>query len=296
MGDAVNGTTNKRLPRNVVAGTLVVASALVILVAALRYQAFFPDYIPKAVLCVFPIPLALGLAIGLVSPRKAIAWAPLWSGVFSLLVIAVVSTAITRAPTNPSERILWAAVGALLGTGAGIGGQLLAARALVGKSTIIFVAACIAAGVGGRAILDLRMACFERESVPHILEETDKEIIALSPDMQWQCVRDVGGANYVLKSSLNERPILIYAVPDPAVVDHIEYNSRITCPKVSDLALVHRCLEDAGVREEFLLGLTQEDGGNWISVIRNTQLTIDREGRFRISAAGVLWARSVDIK
>lgn len=295
MGDTVNDTTHKRLPRNITAAALVVVSAVVVLVAALRYQAYLPAYIPKVVLCVFPVPLAFGLAIGLVSPRKAIAWAPLWSGVFSLLVIAVVSTAITRVP-NPSERILWAAAGALLGTGAGICGQLLAARAFVGKSAVIFVAACVASGIGGRAILDMQMSSYQRVSLPYILEEVDKDIIALESDMSWQCKRDVGSGNYILKSSLKRRPILIYAIPDPAVVDHIEFDSDITCPKTSDLALLHKCLESAGVREEFLLGLTHEDSGNWISVIRNTQLIIDRDGHFRISAAVGLPVRSVDIK
>ncbi|NLN76050.1 MAG: hypothetical protein GX139_07040 [Armatimonadetes bacterium] len=295
MGDTVNSGTNSRLQRNLTVGLLGILTAVVFLYFVIRYQAYLPGYIVKSALCVFPVPVAFGLATGLVSPRRAIAWAPLWSGVFSLLVIAVVSTAITRAPINPSERIAWAAAGALIGAGLGIVGQLLAARSYAGRSVLAFMLSCCVLAVILGGLLRNQMAAFVDNSVPQILEEVDKDIIELPSDMKWQCLRDVAHGMYVLTSSLDGKPIRIYAIPDPAGAEHIDYSSQLACSANQDQAAVQQCLMNAGLREELLLGLTREDSGRWITAFRGTQMTLDAQGYLQLSAAA-LPMRSVDSK
>lgn len=294
MGDTVNSGIKKRLKRNLTAGLLGILAALVLLLVTLRYQAFLPAYVAKAALCIFPTPIAFGLAIGLISPRKAIAWAPLWSGVFSLLLIAIISTVLSRAFVNPSERIAWMVSGGIIGSGAGIFGQLLAAKAVVGRSVLSFIALCCLAVVGGSVMLNGQLTSYQKASMPHVLDDVDREFIALAPGIAWQCKRDVGRGVYVLSSKLNGSLISVYAVPDPAVVDHIEYDHQLDCKPGGDQEAVHDCLMRAGVREELLLGLTQEESGKWIAVIRTTQLTLEPDGRFRMSATMKTPARSAD--
>ncbi|MGI6295748.1 MAG: hypothetical protein ACOX3G_06630 [Armatimonadota bacterium] len=294
MGDTVNSGIKKRLKRNLTAGLLGILAAHVLLLVTLRYQAFLPAYVAKTALCIFPTPIAFGLAIGMISPRRAIAWAPLWSGVFSLLLIAIISTALSRAFINPSERIAWMVAGGVIGLGAGILGQLLAARAFVGRSILAFIALCCLAVIGGAVMLNGQLTSYQQASMGHVLDDVDREYIALSPGMAWQCKRDVGRGVYVLSSTLNGSPIHVYAVPDPAVVDHIEYDHQMDCKPGNDQVAVHNCLMRAGVREELLLGLTQEESGKWIAVIRTTQLTLGPDGRFRMTATMKTPARSTD--
>lgn len=269
-------------------------AALALLLLTARIQTFLPGWWIRAILCVFPVPVACGLAVGLVSPRKAIAWAPLWSGVFGLLLIALLSVIVRDPIGNSGQRIAWMLAGTLMAAGAGLVGQFAAARSCAGKSVIVLVAACCLLSGSGDLLLQSQLRAYERDMLPRILLELDEDYIALPRGMQWECRRDLPSGNYALSSTLNGKQLRVLAMPGAAVIDHVEYDRPGRGIEADTRTAMARYLKAAGVRDEFLIGLTRNKNGRWESVLRGTQLTLHQDGHLRMDATTGLPARSID--
>jgi hypothetical protein len=280
----------RRLLRNLLTGLWGFAVALALLLLSMRVQSYLPGWSVMVVLCVFPFPAACGLAVGLVSPRKAIAWAPLWSGVFGLLLIALLSAMVRDEASTSMGRIAWMLAGTLVAAGSGLVGQLASERYCAGKSIFVIIAACFLLAGAGRILLQCQMTAYERDMEPQVLLEVDKDYVFLPRGMEWECRRNLPSGSYVLTSVLNARQIRVFAAPRLAAIDHIEYDRKGRGVRVAGRKAIAQYLRRSGVRDDFFVGLTQDKRGRWESVLRGTRLTVWPSGHLRMDAIPIAMA------
>jgi len=276
--------TSRRLFRNLTAGLSGFIVALAVLLLTLRVQDYVPAGFVKLLLFVFPIPVACGLAVGLVSPRRAIAWAPLWSGIFAILVIALLSGALheTVSAASPA-RIAWMLAGALLAAMAGLFGQWAAQHSYVGKSILALSLACCLLGGVGCLLFGNQKQIYERDAVPQVLLEVDRNYIALPRGMDWDCRRELASESYVLTSRLDGKLIRVFAAPDAPAVRHIEYEQTGRGVDLSVKKTALEYLKKLGVRDAVTVGLGKMPE-YWQGALGGTRLTVWRNGRMRLDA------------
>ena len=288
------GKTSRRLFRNLTAGVSGLIVALALLLLTLRVQDYVPPGFVKLLLFVFPMPVACGLAVGLVSPRKAIAWAPLWSGISAILMLALLSGALheTVWASSPA-RIAWMLAGAVLAAMAGLLGQWVAQHSYVGKSILTLCLACCLLGGVGCLLFRNQKQTYERDVVPQVLLEVDRDYIALPRGMDWECRRELASESYVLRSRLDGELIRVFAAPNAPAVRHIEYELRGRGVDLSVKKTALEYLKRLGVRDAVTVGLGKYEGmsGCWQSALGGTRLTVWRNGRVRLDAWPV---RSID--
>ena len=275
--------TGRRLARNLVAGLCGFAVSFALLLAALRVQDFLPAWYVKLLMFAIPLPVACGLAVGFVSPRKAIAWAPLWSGTCALLLVGVLSGLVRDMEVALSPaRIAGIFGAAILSAAAGLLGQWAASRDRVTMTSLGLVLLCCLMGGIGHGLFTGELRGVEREVVPQVLLEADRDYLALPRSMQWTCRRQLPTGCYVLSSMLNGRPIRICISARARSLSYVEHSTgtRETLRTVSD---VREYLKRYGVRDALLSGLTEDkESGIWQAVYRGTRLTVWNDGLVRI--------------
>ena len=146
----IDGITkaNRRLIRDLIAGMAGLTAATVFVVVTVMFQDYSTLAFVKISLFVFPVPVACGLAVGLISPRQAIVWAPLWSCIFALLFFAVLVGSIHQVSAAFSPDILaHIAVGLLLAALAGLAGQYASDRGFVARVVVVFLLSCCLMGI-----------------------------------------------------------------------------------------------------------------------------------------------------
>lgn len=281
---------SRRLLRNLIAGLCGFVVAFVLLMAGLRVQDYVPAWFVKVLLFAAPLPLACGLAVGLVSPRKAIAWAPLWSGIFALMLLAWLSGGVHEVGMALSPaRVACVFAGALLSAGAGLLGQWAAHRGHVMLSILgLALICCLMCGLGYLLYLN-QMQVYERDAKPQVIMEADRDLIALPATMEWKCERRFDDESYTLTSTLNGRAIVLVAPAAAPSLSHVDYCIPVAHENLRTQAAVRAYLKKWGVRDGFLVGLAElkDSPGCWRSVLRGARLTAWRDGRVEIDALPV---------
>jgi hypothetical protein len=275
--------TGRRVARNVVAGLCGLAGALALALSALRAGGFLPEWFAVVVIYLLPLPVACGLAVGFVSPKRVIAWAPLWSGILAVLMSSILCGARAFAEIPWSIVIGLTAVGAIVAALSGYGGQRAAKRGYVARSVLAVIVVCCAMGGAGYMLLQSQERSFAVEGKPQILLELDRDYFALPRGMNWSCDRQIATGSYVLTSQLNGQPMRVYALAGAAALCYVHYElpgGRAELPTKED---ARRYLKTLGVRDPFISGLAT-GRGYWRSVLRGTRLTIWPTGRVRFDS------------
>jgi len=292
MDDVVAKTkTGRRLARNLIAGLCGLGAALALGLLTLRVGNFLPAWFVAGVVYVLPLPIACGLAVGFVSPQKAIAWAPLWSCILAALVSALLSGA--HSLNGASWPVILAlTVGGVVVAGlAGLAGQRAAERGYVVKSALALVIACGTIGGAGHMLLQSQQRAFVCGGKPQVLLELDRDYLALPRGMNWSCDRQMSGGSYVLTSRLNGQCIRVFTHARGSALRYIEYELPGGRSDLRSKEEARRYLKALGIRDPFLSGLATTHTC-WRSVLRGTQLTIWRNGRILMEC--VEPARQVD--
>lgn len=180
----------KQLFRNLAAGLagLAVASLFVLVTAWL--QDYLSDAFLKVSLFVFPTPVACGLAVGLVSPRRAIVWAPLWSSIFALMLFSLLLGSIHDVGAAFShDRAAYMAAGVALAALAGLLGQYASARGIARWVVLAFLVSCTGMAGMEYVLVNNEMRAFTHERLPEIIAELNENYIAVSRNLDWRCER-----------------------------------------------------------------------------------------------------------
>ena len=181
---------NRRLLRNLLAGMAGLAAATAFVIVTVWLQDYGSLTFVKISLFVFPVPVACGLAVGLISPRKAIVWAPLWSSIFALLFFAVLVGSIHEVGAAFSaDRLAYVGAGVVLAALAGLAGQCANERGFAGKMVGAFLLACSLMGFAEYALVKRQMGVFERQEKPRIVLRVDRDYIRGAKALDWNCER-----------------------------------------------------------------------------------------------------------
>ena len=219
----------RRWYRNLIAGLCGFAVAFALLIVVWRVQDYMPAWFAKLLLFAFPLPVACGFAVGFISPRRAIAWAPLWSGIFGLMLLSALSCGIHDVGAALSSvRIVCIFAGALISAGAGLMGQWAAHRGYVVVSILGLVLICCLLSGLGYMLFTNQMRVFERDVKPEVILEADRDFIAMPAAMEWKCERQFSSGNYVLTSTLNGHRIALVAPAGSRSLSYIDllYDGR----------------------------------------------------------------------
>jgi|GEM_PF-1482750 len=275
--------TGRRIARNVAAGLCGFAAALALALLTVRAGGFVPVWFSVLVIYGLPLPVACGLAVGFVSPKKLIAWAPLWSCIFAVLISSMFCGAQQFADVPWSLILVFVVAGALLAALAGYAGQQAAHKGYVAKSVVGVVVVCCAAGAVGYGLMQSQERAFLRVGRPQILLELDRDFLALPRGMGWSCGRDFEAGSYVLTSRLNGQPMRVYAHADATALRYVDYSLPGGRADLRGKQDALRYLKSLGIRDPFVSGLSTGNGC-WRSVLRDTQLTVWPNGRVRLDS------------
>ena len=279
------GKASRIILRNLIAGLFGFAVAFALVAVVLRVQDFLPSWYVRLLLFALPLPLAGGLAVGLVSPRKAIAWAPLWSAIFAVMLLAALSSLLHEVSAALSPmRIACIFAGAAICAGSGLLGQWVVGRGHVGKSVLVIVVVSLVLGGVGCILFQSHVKAFQRESVPQLVLEIDRDYISVPVNVDWNCRAHTGEGCYELACRRSGSSFRFYALADGSDISYIRYEAKAAGADISNLKAARACLRKIGVREPMLEGLSRVKGtGDWQSVLKGTRLRLWNNGHMTMA-------------
>ncbi len=279
MGDVfVKSKFGRRIIRNTIVGLCGFAAALTIVLLTMHVGKFVPAWFSMLVVYCLPLPVACGLAVGFVTPRKAIAWAQLWSGILFVLISSLFCGMRPFEDAAWSTVILLTIAGAIIAAMSGYAGQKAAERGYTGRFALVLLVLCAIVGGSGRMLMENQKREFLLDGKQHILMELDRDYFALPRGMDWSCDRVISHGSYVLTSQLNKQPMRIYAHVQARALRYIDYELPGGSVKLSKKADALSYLKALGVRDPFIFGLANGKGC-WSSMLRGTRLTVWPNGR-----------------
>lgn len=252
------------------------AAAAVFAVVAVWLQDYSSLTFVKISLFVFPVPVACGLAVGMVSPRKAIVWAPLWSSVFALILFAVLNRSIHEvgAAFSP-DRLAYMAAGVLLAALAGLVGQYASDRAIAGKAALAFLVLCGGMAYVEYSLVGRQMHIFERDEKPAVLLRLNADYIHLPAGLDWRCERSLSD-RYRIWAYLDGAEISVVVRTDRPTDLGISYNPSGDGRTIVDRQAALDYLKSLGFRDNLLGSLSRQKGNpnSWCASLGCTRLTL----------------------
>ncbi|MHB9037481.1 MAG: hypothetical protein ACYC64_12510 [Armatimonadota bacterium] len=279
--------TNGPFYRNLFSGLAGLAAAIAFTVAAVRCQDCLDATFLTFSVYVFPLPVAIGLAVGLVAPRKAIVWAPLWACILTALTFALVSGGINVSGVEMSPwRIAFFAAGIILAGLGGLAGELANKHNYAWQSALLVVLAC-----GGMALVQQwRVAdgerVFERTQLPMIVAALDRDYIEVPGGLDWHLRRNSRMGLYTLASRFHGRDILVMASMRDFKILGVEYEIDGNGRSVKDFDDARVYLAHCGFREKLLGSLARQNGARtlWCASLEGIRLTLSSTGDVKVEA------------
>ena len=280
------GKASRALLRNLAAGIFGFVVALILVAVTLLDQDFLPAWYVRLVLFAVPLPVAGGLAVGLISPRKAIAWAPLWSAILAIMLLAGLSGMIHGVGSALSPiGIACTFLGAAISACCGLLGQWAVQKRYVGKSVLALVIITLLLGGVGCLLFRNGAQAFQRSNIQQLALEIDRDYISLSVNTGWTCRARVSEGCYEVTCRRAGRPFGFYALADGSDVDHINYEVQAGGVALKDTEAARAYLRKLGIREPILEGLSRVKGiSGWQSVLKGTRLILSKNGHMSMGA------------
>ena len=274
------GKARKRLFRNLLAGMAGLTAAAVFVVVTVWLQDYSSLTFVKISLFVFPVPVACGLAVGLVSPRKAIVWAPLWSSVFALILFAVLIGSVheVSAAFSP-DRLAYVGAGAVLAALAGLLGQYASERGMAGKAVAAFLVLCGGMAFAEYSLVGRQMHVFERDRMPAVLLQLETDYIQLPKGLDWRCERSLSDG-YRISAELDGTELSVLVKTDKPTDLGISYQRSVTGQIIADQQSARKYLKSIGFRDNLLNSLSRQKGASssWCASLGCTRLTVSGSG------------------
>lgn len=267
--------TNRWLFRNLLIGGTGFIAAMILVLVVLRLKNFLPSGYGQILLFIFPLPVACGMAVGLVAPRKTNAWAPLWSAVFILLLFALISGVICDSSIKSS---IFVCTGVLLAALSGLIGQYANDLGYAGKSVAVILLLCCAVGFITCKLLALQMQSYERDSIPQVLLELNRDYINTPRDLDWKCMRSISDGCYKLSAELNGRKLIVMADANGPAVIGVRYFYPGNKQTIEATRSARAYLKKFGIQPSILGGLSSVPEG-WSTTLNRTHLKLYADGR-----------------
>ena len=276
---------NVLFTRNLLAGAAGLATAAVLVLAVLRLQYYVTTSYLVFSLFIFPVPVACGLAVGLVSPRRAVVWAPLWASIFALLLFALLAGGVEDAGAAMSPwRIAYVAAGVALAAFAGLVGQEASRRRHGSRVVVVFLFLCAVLVYVGNASLERKMREFGRDSAPVVHRIVNRDYIAVPDDAVWTCERRPESGYYSLSTTvLGETLVVLTSTDAPRIVGlYLDIEVCSECIETVEEARTY--LRGLGFQHKLLKSLAKQRGAkcSWCASLNGTRLILNRNGSVRV--------------
>lgn len=269
------------MPCYLPAGVVAVAASAAVVAAALWLQDYTATGFLVLCLFAFPVPVACGYAAGLVSPRGAVVWGPVWACVFALIAFTLLAGAVDElVVAKSSMRLVLMPVGAALAVLAALAGRRVADKRHVLAATSVFVFLCVSMGIAQCLLVSRSTETFERTVAPRILLELDRDYVEVPAGMDWRCRRHRTLKCYELSARvMGERMSVLVDSRAPGIIG-MNYVRRGDGRGISDDDAALRYLLDLGFREKLLSTLSRTPGtaGPWQTGLGRTSLTLSSDG------------------
>ena len=236
---------------------------------------------------VFPLPLAIGLGVGLVAPRKAILWAPLWSCILTVLVDSIISGSIvSNSVDHNSKQFLFMGAGVILaGFGAFIG-EVFKKRNYCWQSAVLVVLICVGMiFVVKYSALQCDRA-FEQKHLSTIIRTLDSDYIETPVNLSWHFKRSPKTGAYILKTELAGHPLTVLANIKDYKIMGLEYEISSSGNAIKDTDGAKSYLTGLGFRKKLLSSLAMQSGARtlWCASLEGTSLTLMSTGDVKLEA------------
>jgi len=277
--------SKKKLFRNLAAGLAGLAAASVFVLVTIWLQDYLSDAFLKISLFVFPTPVACGLAVGLVSPRRAIVWAPLWSSIFALMLFALLPGSIHNvgAAFSP-DMAAYLVVGVVMAALAGLLGQYASERGIARWALLTLFVSC--AGMAGAeyVLVNNEMRAFIRERRTEIIDEINENYIAVSGNLDWRCERRPTD-RYHLVAHLNGDVIEVQVKAAGATELGLTYSHRGGKRNLRARAGARAYLKSIGFQDRLLETLTSRNSRSlsWCANLDGNTLVVSGNGDVALS-------------
>lgn len=272
---------NRRISRSVFIASVAVLFSAASMIETLYYQCYLPTTLLVFSVFIFPISFVCGFISGLVSPKKAIVWAPLWACIASMLIMVSMSGTIhDTSITQSSWRIAWVLGGVLI---AGVSALFTEWIVLHGYAVRLFGAffiACVVLSYANFRIVTDEKAKFIKTTVSKIESELNSDFVSIPKDTKWYCIRRPKIDAYELSTRVHGAKFIILVNADDNSISAITYNYKGTLPAIGGTALAKSYLKKFGFRDKLLISLTKnsEQANSWVASIDNIKLTLYSRG------------------
>ncbi|MEN6581361.1 MAG: hypothetical protein ABFD54_02810 [Armatimonadota bacterium] len=279
--------TNQQFLSNVLASLVVLAITAVFVVALLRLQDYVSPGFLAFSLYAFPLPVACGVAVGFVSPRRAIVWAPLWASILAGIILAVIFGQVhaTDVLLSPLRHVFTIA-GMVIAALAGLGGEYARLR---GRMWLVVAAVVLMSGLMSNEqnrYVGHNIKEFQDTQMPQILLELDRDYISIPHNLDWQCVRKPSIYGYEINTHLNGGRLRVLASAHAPKLLGVEYSYRGKEHPITNEDSAREYLESCGFRDKLLSSLSMQNGarGSWLASLEGTRLVLSNTGSIRVNA------------
>jgi hypothetical protein len=273
--------------RNLLSGLFGLAAATAFIVMALNRRDSLNPTLLILSIYVFPLPVAIGIAAGLVAPRKAIVWAPLWSCIITALALALLSGEIGISRIEPGAwRVAFMALGVILAGLGGLLGELANKRGYAWQSAVLIALACLAMAFLVRWSAAEREHAFEESGLPRVVAILDRDYIKAPLNLDWRFQRDLQIDEYVLSTRLNGQPLQVMASTKETKILGVEYELDGGGQNIKDCDGAKAYLKRCGFRNKLLASLAKQSGARdfYCASLEGTRLTLSNTGDVKLEA------------
>lgn len=273
--------------RNLISGLIGLGSAIAFTVFAIHNRDSIDLRLLAFSVYIFPLPVAIGLGVGLVAPRKAILWAPLWSCILTVLADSIISgTIVSDSMDHSSKQILFMAAGVVLAGLAATAGEFFNKRNYAWQSTVLVVIVCIGMTFAVRWSAFECERAFEQTHLPVIIRTLNRDYIEAPVNLDWHFKRNSRMGIYSLHSSLGGHPLTVLASIKDYKILGLEYEVEGTGCNIKDTDEAKSYLTSLGFRKKLLSSLAMQSGARmlWCASLEGTSLTLMSTGDVKLEA------------
>ncbi|MCE5324091.1 hypothetical protein LLG46_12365 [bacterium] len=278
---------NKPFRRNLLSGLFGLAAASAFVAMVLSRQDSLDPMLLMLSIYVFPIPVAIGIAAGLVAPRKAIVWSPFWACIITALAMALFSGLVSSNGIGfPAWRIAFIVLGLVLAGLGGFVGEIANKRMFVMQTAALIVLACLAMTLLVCWSAARRVLLFEKEGLPRVVAVLNRDYIETPANQAWRFRRDPEMDEYILRTRLHGKSLKVVTSTKETRILGVEYELDGGGQNIKNWDEAKKYLMQRGFREKLLTSLAKQNGARdlWCASLEGTRLTLSTTGDVKLEA------------
>jgi len=277
---------DRRAYHNILIASLGIIPAAALVLASLYNQAYISPNLLLFLVFVFPVSVLCGFVSGLLSPKKAIVWAPLWACIAAPLLMANLSGAIHDASIiHSSWHSAWVMGGIIVAGLSALAMEYAVQLGYTSRMLGVFILVCLVFGTAEYTMIGQAKQNFEREIVPQIVSQLNTNYICVPIRNEWRCNRKPTLDSYELQGVFNGEKLSVIINATDHLISGISYHHRGTGALIRNDDSARQYLKKFGFRNELLNSLSRQhtQSDSWTASLEKIKLTLSSSGDIRIN-------------